>query len=418
MLSPLTAAERMLIKRYLLPGKSEAFIMIVATFSLIAVMLGVAALIIILSVMNGFRAELFDKFVGLNGHAVIQGYNGRLDNWQDIVARAKVTPGVTSATPMVEQPLMAGLNNRVQGVLLRGMTPADIANSPSLKSKDMLGHLEDVTPGSGNIALGAGLADALGAQIGSNISIISPQGQTTSFGTVPRIVNYHVVSIFKIGVYDFDKAYAVIPLSDAQNMLNLGNAVSMIEVNTVDADNVGRILEPLTDVVEGKGVISDWRQTNGALFQAMALDRIGVSIVASLVTLVALFNIVSSLIMLVRAKTRDIAVLRTMGMAKESVARVFVCIGMVIGGLGVFAGLLFAGLVLTFLSQIVDGVQRLSGQKLWDPSIRFLTQIPTKVDAAEIIIIVCSTLLACFFFTLYPAYRAAKTDPVTVLRYE
>jgi lipoprotein-releasing system permease protein len=177
-------------------------------------------------------------------------------------------------------------------------------------------------------------------------------------------------------------------------------------------------LEPLNNAIEGKAVISDWRENNSALFKAMELDRIGVSIVASLVTLVALFNIVSSLIMLVRAKTRDIAVLRTMGMSARAVQRVFVSIGMVIGGLGVFVGLVVALFALHFLTQIVAGAQGLTGQKIWDPSIRFLNEIPTRTDPLEVILIVGATLFACFLFTLYPAFRAAKTDPVTVLRYE
>src|SRR3712207_6267038 len=199
----LSRYERMVAKRYLLPGKGEGFIFLVASISLVAVMLGVAALITVISVMNGFRAELFDKIVGLNGHAVVQGYGGRLPDWRAIVRQAQATPGVTAATPLIEQPLMASYEGRVEGVLVRGMRVADIRSNRTIQGKVVAGNLNAVTPGSNNVAIGARLADALGAQVGGQISLISPQGQTTPFGTVPRIVSYTVAAIFEVGVYDY-----------------------------------------------------------------------------------------------------------------------------------------------------------------------------------------------------------------------
>lgn len=414
----LSAYERMLVRRYLLPGKGEAFITIVAGFSLVAVTIGVAALIVIMSVMNGFRAELFDKFVGINGHAVIQGYNGRLDTWQDIMAKAKATPGVTSAVPLIEQPLMASFGGRVEGVAVRGMRIEDIRNNPTLNGKTLDGDLKAITPGSGTVAIGAELATALGAQVGSDISLISPQGETTPFGTVPRIVSYRVAAIFKIGIYDYDKAFIIMPMQDAQSLLLLGDAVGMIEVKTTDAENVGPILKPLEAQVAGRAVISDWRSTNSALFKALALDRIGIFIVLTIILLVAMFNIVSSLIMLVRAKSRDIAVLRTMGASRNAVLRIFVSIGMTIGGLGAVAGLIISALLLINLTSIVNFVQWATGQKLWDPSIRFLTEIPVRTDPLEVVLVIVMALGGCFLASLYPAYTAANTDPVQVLRYE
>lgn len=414
----LSAFERMLVRRYLLPGKGDAFITIVAGFSLVAVTIGVAALIIIMSVMNGFRAELFDKFVGINGHAVIQGYNGRLDDWQAIMAKAKATPGVTSAIPLIEQPLMASFSGRVEGVAVRGIQVADILNNPTLKGKTLDGDLNALTPGSGNIAIGQELATALGAQVGSDISLISPQGETTPFGTVPRIVSYRVAAIFKIGIYDYDKAFVIMPMQDAQNLLLLGNAVGMIEVKTSDAEQVGPILKPLESSITGRAVISDWRSTNSALFQALALDRIGIFIVLTIILLVAMFNIVSSLIMLVRAKSRDIAVLRTMGASREMILRIFVSIGMTIGGLGALAGSLLSLVVLTNLTPLVNALQWATGQKLWDPSIRFLSDVPVQTDPLEVVLVLVMALGGCFLATLYPAYTAADTDPVQVLRYE
>jgi lipoprotein-releasing system permease protein len=212
----LSRYERMIARRYLLPGKGEAFILLVAGFSLGAVMLGVAALVIVMSVMNGFRAELFDKIVGLNGHAVVQGIGGQMPDWRNIVQLAKATPGVTSATPLIEQPLMTSYNGRVEAVLVRGMRVEDIRRNPIISSKVVVGSLASLTDGSNRIAIGSRLAEVLGAQVGSEISLISPQGQTTPFGTVPRIVSYTVGAIFEIGVYDYDKAYVVMPMQDAQ----------------------------------------------------------------------------------------------------------------------------------------------------------------------------------------------------------
>ena len=211
----LSRYERMIAKRYLLPGKGEGFIFLVAGISLVAVMLGVAALIIVMSVMNGFRAELFDKIVGLNGHAVVQGYGGRLPDWQSILKQAKATPGVTSATPMIEQPLLATFNGRVEAVLVRGMTVPDIRANKTLKGKVLAGSLDSLTPGAGKVGIGSRLAENLGVQLGDSLTIINPAGRSTPFGTVPRQISYQVSAIFEVGIYDYDKAMVVMPVEDA-----------------------------------------------------------------------------------------------------------------------------------------------------------------------------------------------------------
>ncbi|MFC7498035.1 lipoprotein-releasing ABC transporter permease subunit [Enterovirga sp. GCM10030262] len=414
----LTRYERMIAKRYLLPGKGEGFIFLVASISLFAVMLGVAALIIVMSVMNGFRDELFSKVVGLNGHAVVQGYGGRLPGWREIAEQAKATPGVTAAVPLIEQPLMASYDGRVEGVLVRGMRRADILENPILRGNEVAGSLQALRPGSQNVAIGIRLAESLGATVGGQISLISPQGRTTPFGTVPRIVSYNVAAIFEVGVYDYDKAFVVMPIEDAQTLLMLGDAVGMVEIETVDADRVGEILAPLAAAVAGQAVLSDWRSMNQALFEALSVERVAMFVILSLIILVAVFNILSSLIMLVRAKTRDIAILRTMGASRRSLLKIFMTVGTIIGGLGTVAGLVLGAIALYFRQPVVNFVQIVTGQDLWDPSIRFLTELPSKTDPFEVVAVTAMALGFSFLATLYPAYKAASTDPVQVLRYE
>jgi lipoprotein-releasing system permease protein len=414
----LSRYERMIARRYLLPGRSEAFIAVVAGFSLVAVMLGVAALIVVMSVMNGFRAELFDKITGLNGHAVVQGYGGQLRDWRQIADQARALPGVTRATPLIEQPLFASLNGRVEFAQVRGMRVEDIRNNPALKGKEVVGSLNRLTPNSEQVAIGSRLAEALGATVGSQITIINPAGNATPFGTMYRSVSYTVGAIFEVGVYDFDKIFVIMPIEDAQTLLLLGDAVSMVEIDTNDPDNVQRIVAPLADKIGRVGQMTDWRQMNRELFEALSVDRIVSFTILSIILVVASFNIVSSLIMLVRSKTRDIAVLRTMGATRAGLMRIFVTVGTTIGALGVAAGGVLGFLFITFRAQVVQFIGLVTGQQIWDPSMRFLTELPAKTDPFETIGICVMALLFTFLATLYPAWKASSTDPVQVLRYE
>jgi lipoprotein-releasing system permease protein len=410
--------ERMIARRYLMPGKGEGFIFLVAAISLAAVMLGVAALIIVMSVMNGFRAELFDKVVGLNGHAVIVGYGNRLDNWRPIVEQARHTPGVTAALPLIEQPLMATHEGRVEAILLRGVEIQDIRNNPIIRDNVVAGSLTSLRPDGNSVAIGSRLAELLGLRVGSSITIISPQGRTTAFGTVPRIVDYQVGAIFEVGLYDYDKAYVVMPLQEAQNFLMYGDSVGMVEVNTDDPDRVEPILAPLAAALANRAVVQDWHTLNSALFEALEVERVAMFVVLSIIVLVAVFNILSSLIMLVRAKTRDIAILRTMGASRASMLKVFMTVGMTIGVLGILAGLALGSVFLFYRQGVVVAIQTVSGQNLWDPSVRFLTNLPSKPDSFEVAAIIVMALVLSFLATIYPAWKAASTDPVQVLRYE
>ena len=399
----------------MLPGRGEAFIALVAGISVGVVMLSVGMLIIVMSVMNGFRGELLDKIVGLNGHAIVQAYGGRLDDWQSVLRDVRNTPGVVRASPLIEQPLLTTFNGRVEAVLVRGNTQEDIRR---LAPNVLMGNLSELKADAGNVAIGARLAENIGARVGDTITIINPAGRSTPFGTVPRQVGYRVAAIFEIGVYDYDKAFVVMPIPDAQTLLLTGDTIGLIEVKTEDPDRVGEILAPIERKLQGRAVVSDWKTINASLFEALEVERVAMFFALSIIVLVAAFNILSSLVMLVRAKTRDIAILRTMGATRRSLLKIFVTTGFIVGALGTGAGLILGFTVLFFRQSIVRGIEMVTGQNLWDPSIRFLTTLPSRTDPMEVLGISALALTLSFLATLYPAFKAASTDPVQVLRYE
>ncbi|WP_299192870.1 lipoprotein-releasing ABC transporter permease subunit [uncultured Erythrobacter sp.] len=411
----LTPFERMIASRYLWPGKSEGFIALVAGISVGVVMLSVAMLVLVMSVMGGFRSEMLDKFSGLNGHAIIQAYGGELEGWENTLDQVRATEGVTGASPLIEQPLLVSFNGRVNAIFVRGNTAEDIAE---LDDKVLQGRIADIQPGTDKVAIGARLAANMGARVGDTITIINPQGRTTPFGTTIRQVPYEVGAIFEIGLYDFDETFVIMPMSDAQKLLLMGDTVGLIEVTVDDPDNVGEILGDVEQALQGRAQIADWKQINSALFEALEVERVAMFFVLSFMVLVASFNILSSLVMLVRAKTRDIAIMRTMGATRRSLLKIFVTTGTTVGTLGTLAGLTLGFVLLYFRNPIVEGIAGLTGVQIWDPQVRFLTSLPVRVDLWEIVGITALAISMSFLATLYPALKASNTDPVQVLRYE
>jgi len=411
----LSPFEWMIAKRYLWPGKGEGFIKLVAGISIGVVMLSVAMLVIVMSVMNGFRAELLDKIVGLNGHAIVQAYGGRLDNWESVLTDIRETDGVVKASPLIEQPLLVTFNGRVEAALVRGNTQADL---DEFADKVVMGDMASIKPGADKVAIGARLAENIGARVGDTITVINPAGRSTPFGTVPRQVGYEIGAIFEIGLYDYDGAFIVMPIPQAQTLLLTGDTIGMIEVTTEDAERVTEIMAPVEKRLAGIAIVRTWQQINSSIFEALQVERVAMFFALSFMVLVAAFNILSSLVMLVRAKTRDIAIMRTMGAGRPSIIKIFVTTGFTVGAIGTVAGLAFGALVLTFRQPILAVISTVTGQDLWDPSIRFLTELPSKTDPWEIFGIVALALILSFLATLYPALKAANTDPVQVLRYE
>ena len=411
----LSPFEWSIAKRYMLPGRSEAVIALVAGISITVVMLSVAMLVIVMSVMNGFRAELLDRITGLNGHAVVQIFGGRLDNWEDILEEVRDTPGVTRASPLIEQPLLATYNGRAEGIFVRGNTAEDIDR---MTDNVVIGDMSLLQPGERNVAIGSRLQQNLGIRLGETLTIINPQGRPTPFGTVPRQIGYTVTAVFEVGLYDFDERFVVMPIPSAQTLLMTGDTVSMIEIQTEDPDRVEEILAPLEERLAGQAQVTDWQQMNASLFEALQVERVAMAFALGIIVLVAAFNILSSLVMLVRSKTRDIAIMRTMGATRRSLLKIFVTTGSIVGVIGTVAGVSLGLIVLFFRQGIITFISTVFGVELWDPSIRFLTELPAKTDPFEVLAIAGSAMGLAFLATLYPAYRASNTDPVEVLRYE
>jgi len=407
----------MLSLRYLRARRKEGFISVIAGFSFLGIMLGVATLIIVMAVMNGFRIELLDKILGLNGHLLIQPLESPLTDWEPVATRISGIPGVRLAAPIVEGQALASSPFNSAGVLVRGMRARDLAKLGSISQNIKQGTLEGFDEGQG-VAIGRRLADQLSLRAGDNVTLVAPRGAVTPMGTTPRIKSYKVAAVFEIGMSEYDASLLYMPLTEAQAYFNRAGDVTAIEVYIDNPDRVDRFKDLVTTAAARPIFMIDWRQRNATFFVALEVERNVMFLILTLIVVVAAFNIISGLTMLVKDKGSDIGILRTMGASQGAIMRVFMITGAAIGVTGTLIGFLLAVVVCLNIDAIRRFLSWLTNTDLFSPELYFLSHLPAELNWGETSAAVVIALALSFLATLYPAWRAARLDPVEALRYE
>ena len=409
--------ERMLAFRYLKSRKRTGFVSVIAGFSFLGIMLGVATLIIVMSVMNGFREELMTRVLGINGQfGVYPAWGASLDDVENRVAKMAALNGVSQAVPVVDGQVMISSKETAAGVMVRGMRATDFEKRPLLGGKYQGMPLSEFTDG--QVILGYRLARKLAVRPGDDVTLISPKGNVTAFGTLPKMKAYTVIGTFDSGMSEYDGNFIFMPLEEAQKFFMLKEKVSHLEIFTQKDADMARLIDQAFVAMGNQAQIHDWRYTNQAFFNAIEVERNVMFLILTLIIVVAAFNMISGLIMLVKDKAKDIAVLRTMGLTRGAVQRVFLMSGLTVGVFGTLAG--FAvGLAFCYnIDAIKEALESLSGRELFSAEIYFLSHLPAKVDMTEVAVVVGMSLILSLLSTLYPSYKAGKTDPVEALRYE
>ncbi|MBV1822582.1 lipoprotein-releasing ABC transporter permease subunit [Komagataeibacter oboediens] len=409
--------ERMVAGRYLHARRGERFVSVIAIFSLVGIALGVATLIIVMSVMNGFKADLLGRILGLNGDLSVFGVTRTISDYDDVAVRVRRVPGVVSAAPLVESQVLLNSGSYNAGGLVRGMTQADLLGLHEISDNLVAGALDDFG-GDDTIIVGTTLAERAGLTVGGRLTLVSPQGAATAFGTMPRVRAYRVVAIFDAGVNDYNASYVFLPLHAAQVYFQMPGQVTQVQVMTRDAENVIPVRQAIEKAMDGNVRVMDWTQTNNAFFGAVQVEQNVMFLILTLIILVAAFNVISSLIMMVKDKSADIAVLRTLGATRGAIMRIFLMCGASVGVTGTFAG---TGLGIVFcmnIEHIRQLLQRITGTNLFNPEVYYLEHLPSKLIWSQVIEVIAMALVLSLLATLYPSWRAAKTDPVEALRHE
>jgi lipoprotein-releasing system permease protein len=413
------AFERAVAGRYLRARRGERFVSIIAGFSLIGIALGVATLIIVMSVMGGFKVDLLNRILGLNGHLGIFAEGTSLRDYEPLLSRIRKIPNITSAVPVVDgQALFTVAEGGGVGGLVRGIRPQDLRALHAVSDHIRAGSLQDFE-GDDAIAVGVGLANHLGLAIGSNLTLISPQGAATAFGTVPRVRAYRVVAIFQVGMNEYDSNYVFLPLHAAQVFFQQKDAITQIEIRVADPLRVAEVTAAIREKLGDLPVrIIDWQHSNDSFFAAVQVEQNVMFLILTLIILVAAFNVVSSLIMMVKDKTKDIAVLRTIGAARGAIMRIFFMCGASVGVAGTLIGTVIGVVFCRNIQSIQHWVEAVTGTQVFNPEVYYLTHLPARLDWHEVVQIIVMALGLSFIATLYPSWRAARTDPVEALRHE
>ena len=414
---PFAPFEWMIAGRYLRARRREGFISVIAGFSFLGIMLGVATLIIVMAVMNGFRQELLAKILGVNGHIIVQPLSSPLTDYDDIAKKISAVHGVKFVLPLVEGQALASSVSNAGGVLVRGVRAQDLKHIKLVADSLPPGTLDDFDNSDG-VLIGRRLAEQLGLRVGDVLTLVSPRGAVTPMGTTPRIKGYPVRGIYEVGMSEYDAVFVFMPLAEAQAYFNHADEATAIEVYLNDPDDVENMRTAITQALQRPVVLVDWRQRNATFFSALEVERNVMFMILTLIVLVAALNIISGLIMLVKDKGQDIAILRTMGASRGTILRVFLITGASIGFLGTLCGVLLGVLVCTNIEDIRQFVSWLTSTELFSPELYFLSTLPADMNFGETFSVVIMALVLSLLATLYPSWRAARLDPVEALRYE
>ncbi len=412
-----SAFERMLSGRYLRARRKDTFISIIAGFSFAGIMLGVATLIVVMAVMNGFRAELLDRILGFNGHLIVNPVDGDFSDYEELSRRINGVEGVRYAIPLIEGQVLVSSGIGGNGALVRGIREEDLRKIDAIAQNIKKGTLDGFSSGEG-VAVGIRLANSLGLRMGDDITLISPEGDVTAFGTAPRVKAYPIVALFEIGMSEYDASFIFMPMAESQLYFNAERRVDVLEIYVEDPDGVNELRKPIEVAAQRPLFLTDWTQRNVTFFNALKVERNVMFLILTLIILVAALNIISGLFMLVKDKGRDIAILRTMGATQGAIMRIFFMTGAAIGVVGTLAGVCLGVLLCLNVENIRVFLSSLTGTTIFDPTLYFLSQLPAKMDVNETIAIVVMSLALSFLATLFPAWRAARLDPVEALRYE